>query len=107
MSARIAPRAETMGIGFSPHLPRFARNNDRKPPTPDESQTQARPDAPDHAVPSAFEHDSILPAQTLFETSLLANRSSTGHFSPEDAFLRLRQDWSPPLSSFPLTDKTI
>ena len=45
--------------------------------------------------------------ETLFEISLLANQLGIGPFSIQDTAPRPAEDWSPPLSSFPLTDKTI
>jgi len=95
-----------MGIGFSPHLPRFTRQHDRKQQTArDATQAVA---ASDHHLAGGFvEIDGAMAPETLFEMSLLANQLGLGPFSMHDIAPRPADDWSSPLSSFPLTDKTI
>jgi hypothetical protein len=108
MSARIAPRAETIGIAFSPHLPRFLRSRERKhqeAPTPGTEQNDADPLAP----PAGFGASATgnLPSQIIFEAALLGLQQSIDPLTPQEVARRLRNEWSPPVAGFKLTDKTI
>lgn len=108
MSARIAPKSDTIGIAFSPHLPRFTRPAGRK--TFDDTQE----DLPAEAAPRPFgeslpavEPDDSLPSATIFEAGLLGNEQALAPPSAYEYIQRLNREWSPPASTFPLTDKTI
>lgn len=106
MSARIAPRTDTMGIGFSPHLPRFTRQHDRKTRQDNTDETAAAETHP-HAG-GLVEIDGTMAPETLFEISLITNQAGLRHFSPHEAARRLQEeDWTPAPGSFHLTDKVI
>ena len=108
MSARIAPKSDTIGIAFSPHLPRFFRPHGRKEkdgshqdsPSPDETQ-QPSPGSSTNPL------DGSLPSETIFEAGLLGNEQALAPPTAYEYIQRLNREWSPPLSTFPLTDKTI
>lgn len=106
MSARIAPRADTMGIAFSPHLPRFIRQDRRKDQNgSDESQqNETEPQAPPAGMGAA---EGSLPPATIFEAALLGNQQAVDPLSIREITRRLRNEWSPPDYTIRLTDKTI
>lgn len=107
MSARIAPRTDTMGIAFSPHLPRFIRQDRRRDQT---SQDQGRQtDAEPPATPAGFGSaaEGSLPPETIFEAALLGNQQAVDPPNPHEVARRLRNEWTPPTYGFKLTDKTI
>lgn len=107
MSARIAPRADTMGIAFSPHLPRFTRQDRRKGQAGQEKGRQA--DAEPLAAPAGFGSaaEGSLPPETIFEAALLGNQQAIDLPNPREVARRLRNEWTPPTYGFKLTDKTI
>lgn len=107
MSARIAPRVDTMGIAFSPHLPRFTRRNrheDQSDPERDR-QTEAEAAAPQTVFSGPSEGS--LPPETIFEAALLGNQQAIAPLSPYEMARRQRNEWSPPAYGFQLTDKII
>lgn len=108
MSARIATRADTIGIAFSPHLPRFLRQDKREDQNGSNKgqQQQAEP----QAQPAGFggpAAEGSLPPETIFEAALLGNQQAIDPPSPYEVARRLRNEWSPPTYGFKLTDKTI
>lgn len=108
MSARIAPKADTIGIAFSPQLPRFNRPYGRK--DKDDSQKERPPTddpPPANGGVSVIETDGSLPAKTIFEAGLLGNEQAMAPPTAYEYIQRLNREWSSPLSTFPLTDKTI
>ena len=108
MSARIAPRADTIGIAFSPHLPRFTRHDRRK--EQDDPERDQHHDAEQLAPPAGFgasETDGSLPPEMIFEAALLGNQQAIDPLSPYEMARRLREEWSPPAYGFKLTDKVI
>lgn len=106
MSARIAPRTDTMGIGFSPHLPRFTRQHNRK--TQRVLADEPAPPGTHHYAVGLVEIDGKMAPATLFEISLISNQAGSSQFSPHEAARRLQEDdWSPSPGSFHMTDKVI
>jgi len=109
MSARIAPRTDTMGIAFSPHLPRFNRPPGRKDPRSPTGDNIAAETDP-LALPAGFgasETEGSLPPETIFEAALLGLQQSIDPLTPQEVARRLRNEWSPPDTGFHLADKTI
>lgn len=102
MSARIAPRIDTISIGFSPQHPKYERQYRRSDkPADDKPPTQS---TTADLVASETQDREALPPETLFEAALLSdNRPLT----PYEIAQRLSREWVSPDSSFPLTDKTI
>lgn len=108
MSARIAPRADTMGIAFSPHLPRFLRQDKREDQNGSNKgrQHEAEPQASPAGL-GGVAAESSLPPETIFEAALLGNQQAIDPPSPYEVARRLRNEWSPPAYGFQLTDKII
>lgn len=108
MSARIAPRADSIGIAFSPHLPRFLRHDRRKNQNdPDKDhQNDAEPLAPPAGF-GASEAGGRLPPSTIFEAALLGNQKAIDPLSPYEMERLMRNEWAPPIYGFHLTDKVI
>ncbi|KQT44825.1 hypothetical protein ASG47_15445 [Devosia sp. Leaf420] len=108
MSARIAPKTDTIGIAFSPHLPRFTRPKGRK--NQNDPQTD-RPtdDEPENANggSTVTQLDESLPAETIFEAGLLGNEQALAPPTAYEYIQRLKREWSSPLSTLPVTDKII
>ncbi|KRA99242.1 hypothetical protein ASD83_01555 [Devosia sp. Root685] len=108
MSARIAPRADTMGIAFSPHLPRFLRQDKRE--DQNDSDKHRQNEAEPQALPAGrggVATEASLPPETIFEAALLGNQQALDPPSAYEVARRLRNEWSPPTYGFKLTDKTI
>lgn len=108
MSARIAPRVDTIGIAFSPHLPRFRREGMRQhQDEPDQKhQAHSEPLVPPAGF-SASETEGSLPPELIFEAALLGNQQAVDPLTPYEMARRQRNEWSPPTYGFKLTDKTI
>lgn len=108
MSARIAPRVDTIGIAFSPHLPRFRRQDMRhEEPNPDEDHHQnAAPWVPPTGF-GANEPEGTLPPALIFEAALLGNQQAIDPLSPYEMARRQRDEWSPPAYGFQMTDKIV
>ncbi|MBN9332424.1 hypothetical protein, partial [Devosia sp.] len=72
MSARIAPRVDTIGVAFSPHLPRFTRQERRKNQNGSDKSQQNETE-PQAAVSAGLGGvaDGSLPPETIFEAALL------------------------------------
>lgn len=108
MSARIAPRVDTMGIAFSPHLPRFIRKDPRKDQNDFDRDQQA--EAEPTVTPAGRgtpATEGSLPAAMIFEAALLGNQQAIDPLSPHEMARRQRNEWSPPAYGFQLTDKII
>ena len=108
MSARIAPRADTMGIAFSPHLPRFLRQDKREDPNGsdrDQHNQRKPPAAP--VGQGILATEGSLPPAMIFEAALLGNQQAVDPLSPYEMARRQRNEWSPPAYGFQLTDKII
>lgn len=107
MSARIAPRVDTMGIAFSPHLPRFLRQDRRRDQNDSkrDQQTESEPATPQTGFVGSAERS--LPPATIFEAALLGNQQAIDPLSPYEMARRQRNEWSPPAYGFQLTDKII
>lgn len=102
MSASIAPRIDTISIGFSPQHPKHERHHRR-------SDKQKGDTPPMHAasadlVASETQDREALPPETLFEAALLSDNRP---LSPYEIAQKLSRKWASPDSAFPLTDKTI
>ena len=108
MSARIAPRADSIGIAFSPHLPRFVRQDRRKDQSDSDRdhQSEAEPLLPPAGF-GASEAEGSLPAEIIFEAALLGNQQPIYPLGPYEMARRSRNEWSPPNYGVKLTDKTI
>lgn len=108
MSARIAPKTDTIGIAFSPHLPRFSRQHGRKQKDGSEKNSPSHDEPqPLNAGASTPETTGALPPETIFEAGLLGNEQALAPPTAYEYIQRLNREWSSPLSTFPLTDKTI
>lgn len=107
MSARIAPRADTMGIAFSPHLPRFVRPGGRKDHKGSDTRQENETEAQAMPVGSGGAAEGSLPPETIFEAALLGNQQAVDPLSIREISKRLRNEWSPPVQTVRLTDKTI
>jgi len=108
MSARIAPRADSIGIAFSPHLPRFVRRDKRG--DKDDPERDEHHDAEPLAPPAGFgasEGDGSLPPAMIFEAALLGNQQAVDPLTPYEMARRMRNEWSPPNYGVKLTDKII
>lgn len=108
MSARIAPRADSIGIAFSPHLPRFVRRDKRG--DKDDPERDEHHDAEPLAPPAGFgasEAGGRLPPSTIFEAALLGNQQAVDPLSPYEMERLMRNEWAPPVYGFHLTDKVI
>ena len=108
MSARIAPRADTMGIAFSPHLPRFIRRDQRDDKNDSERhrQSDAGPLAPPADIGGQAAEGS-LPPEMIFEAALLGKQQAFYPPSPYEMARLQQNEWSPPAYGFHLTDKII
>lgn len=96
-----------MGIAFSPHLPRFLRQDKREDQSGSNKgrQDKAEPHAPPVGFGGAAEGG--LPPETIFEAALLGNQQAIDPPSLYEVARRLRNEWSPPAYGFQLTDKII
>ncbi|MCW5721179.1 MAG: hypothetical protein KIS86_08560 [Devosia sp.] len=103
MSARIAPRIDTIRIGFSPQHPKKHPRQHRRPGKPPDDKPPPHPTAADLVV-NETQVAEALPPETLFEAALLNNNRP---LTPYEIAQRLSRQWVSPSSSFPLTDKTI
>lgn len=107
MSARIAPRANTMGIAFSPHLPRFLRQDKREDQSGSNKGRKSEAEPQALPVGSGGVAEGSLPPQTIFEAALLGNQQAIDPPNLYEVARRLRNEWSPPTYGFHLTDKII
>jgi|GEM_PF-3079542 len=110
MSARIAPKAGTLGIAFSPHLPKFVRTTKRDEDELDENleaEAEAAQAMIAYSRPVLTSADKNLPPETIFEAALIADRQAAYPLSPYEVARRMQKEWSPPASTVPLTDKII
>lgn len=108
MSARIAPRVDTIGVAFSPYIPRFLRHDRREhqhDPKRDH-QTESEPQAPPPSQGTTAAEGSLPPAM-IFEAALLGNQQAIDPLSHYEMARRQRNEWSPPAYGFQLTDKII
>ena len=97
-----------MGIAFSPHLPRFLRQDrreDQNDSDRDQQSQRAPPATPAGQGTSATAES--LPAAMIFEAALLGNQQAIDPLSPYEMARRQRNEWSPPAYGFQLTDKII
>ncbi|MGV3576699.1 MAG: hypothetical protein ACO1O4_16370 [Devosia sp.] len=108
MSARIAPRVDTMGIAFSPHLPKFTRRDQRQDRhDSDRDQHSQREPPATLAGQGTSATDGSLPSAMIFEAALLGNQQAIDPLSPYEMARRQRNEWSPPAYGLHLTDKII
>ena len=108
MSARNAPRVDTMGVAFSPHLPSFLRQDRRE--NQNDSDTDQQSPRKQPAMPAGhgtLPSEGSLPSAMIFEAALLGNQQAVDPLSPHEMARRQRNEWSPPAHGFQLTDKII
>jgi len=114
MSASIAPHSVGLGIGALADRQPQPRRDGRQPPRRSAAAAAVAPVAVETlgpagaqgGLPSPFP-EGALPADTLFNVALIANRLPLRPANVEELHLQMPQEWVPPASDFRLTDKKI
>jgi len=113
MSNVIAPLPGGLGVTMVAEH-HSGRNSDTHHPPDEEPSDEHATDehrSPDSRhrqtatpAPAPVLDDPVVPAETLFEATLLANRLLPNGPSPKEYLLRRPQEWTPPESSLRLKD---